>query len=65
MTTFKWGGEQFVNIGATVGDQGDPSVAALADGGYVVAWEDFGTNVNGEVHFQRYDAMGEAVGDNQ
>jgi Ca2+-binding RTX toxin-like protein len=50
------GGETHVNT-TTASDQRDPSVAALADGGYVVTWSSLG-----HVYAQRYDASGDVVG---
>src|SRR5262245_60191327 len=61
MPVRKWGTEQLVN-GIVMGDQKDPTVAALTNGGYVVAWEDDSTNAHGAVWIQRYDAAGHAVG---
>ncbi len=57
------GGEARVN--ATVGgSQGQSSVAALPDGGYVVAWR-HSANQGGsdsDIYAQRYDAAGAALG---
>lgn len=39
--------------------QGNPSVAALADGGWVVTWDSYGQDGSGQgVYAQRYDAEG-------
>ncbi|SIS66836.1 hypothetical protein, partial [Insolitispirillum peregrinum] len=43
----------------TAGDQTVPSVAALADGGYVVAWTGAGNDK--DIYLQRYNASGAAV----
>lgn len=60
MPVRKWGGEKRVNT-TTVGDQREPTVAALADGGYVVAWTDGSSGVD-RPSFQRFTAAGAAVG---
>ncbi|MFM9967368.1 MAG: putative Ig domain-containing protein, partial [Burkholderiales bacterium] len=47
----------------TVGEQNDPSITALNDGGYVVTWssaDQDGSNYG--VYAQRFDASGKAVG---
>lgn len=49
------GSELQVNT-ATPGSQESPAVAALADGGWVVAWFD------GDIHAQRFDSNGAPVG---
>jgi hypothetical protein len=41
------------------GDRDEASVVALADGGFLVTWEDDGANL---VHAQRFDAAGNPVG---
>ena len=58
-TTFT--GPTIVNTSTLGGAQTDTKVAALATGGYVVAWS---TDVGNQkdVMFQRYDALGNAVG---
>ena len=57
------GGEFQVNT-TTENHQQNPSVTALSDGGFVVAWESAGQGRNGDdVYGQRYDAAGETVGD--
>jgi Ca2+-binding RTX toxin-like protein len=61
MPVRKWGTEQLVN-GVTAGNQQDPTIATLAGGGYVIAWEDYSTNANGLIRIQRYDTAGRAVG---
>lgn len=49
----------------TAGDQFDPSVTSLSDGGFVVTWtsvkQDGGSS--GGVYGQRYTAIGASVGD--
>ena len=47
----------------TEGDQANPSVTALSDGGFVVTWESDGQDGSGlGVYGQRYDATGTARG---
>lgn len=46
----------------TPGLQTDQVIAALADGGYVVAWASYDTFSRRIISTQRYDAMGEEVG---
>ena len=56
------GTETQVNT-TTAGAQGSPTVTALSDGGFVVAWESSGQDGSGfGVYAQRYDASGQAVG---
>ncbi|MFK8332984.1 beta strand repeat-containing protein [Pseudomonas sp. BJa5] len=56
------GGEVRVNT-FTANDQFNPSVAGLADGGYVVSWSSYDQDGSGDgVYAQRYDAGGAAVG---
>ncbi len=56
------GGEVLVNS-ETAGDQDEPAVAALLDGGYVVTWTSDGEDGDGNgVYGQRFDASGAAVG---
>lgn len=50
---------QLVNVSATIGDQFQPEIAALTDGGFAIAWEDNQTNLG---HVQRYTAAGAANG---
>lgn len=56
------GGEFLINTNEN-DDQDTPSVAALADGGFVVTWQsrDFG-GTEYDIFFQRYDANGALVG---
>ena len=61
-TLYKIGGETRVNT-HTLGYHGDPTVATLADGGWVVTWSSDGQDGSGYgVYRQRYDAQGMAVG---
>ena len=56
------GSETRVNT-TTVNNQGDPAVAALADGGYLVTWESLDQDGSGwGIYAQRYGADGDAVG---
>jgi Ca2+-binding RTX toxin-like protein len=56
------GGTEFRVNTTTANDQSEPSVAALADGGWVVAWHSYAQDgsVNG-VYQRRYDAAGTAL----
>ena len=57
------GGELQVNT-ETSGAQDEPVIGALADGGFVVAWTSASQDSSGDgVYAQRYDAAGNAVGD--
>ncbi len=56
------GGESRANT-TTAGDQSSPTVASLANGGFVVAWQSTGQDGSGAgIYAQRYDAFGNAVG---
>lgn len=56
------GGETRVNT-YTSGDQQSPAIAALAGGGYVVAWTSSGQDgSSGGIYAQRYDNSGVALG---
>ncbi|HWI77875.1 MAG TPA: hypothetical protein VNS31_01675 [Ramlibacter sp.] len=56
------GAELQVNT-VTAGSQGSPSLTALADGGFVVAWQSSGEDGSGSgIYAQRYDASGHALG---
>jgi hypothetical protein len=56
-------GEEFGVNTRTTGNQDAPSVAPLPDGGFVVVWEDFGADGDGEaVTGRRFDAAGQPVG---
>ena len=55
-------GEILVNT-TTASDQYQPSVAALADGGYVLAWQSYGQESNGwGIYGQRFDTQGYPAG---
>ncbi len=57
------GSEVQVNT-VTAGTQTDPCVTGLTNGGWVVAWGDYGNDGGGYgVYFQVYDADGNKVGD--
>jgi Ca2+-binding RTX toxin-like protein len=60
MPTRKWGNEKLVNT-TTAGDQQNSDVAVLADGGFVVVWED-DSGADTAIRAQRYDAVGGKVG---
>ena len=53
ITTYSWlpvGSSFFLNNAITVGDQSQPAVASLLDGGYFAVWTDPGTsNVEGRI----------------
>ncbi|HEX8379906.1 MAG TPA: Ig-like domain-containing protein, partial [Allosphingosinicella sp.] len=57
------GGEFRINT-AIAGNQKDPSIAALADGGFVISWSSTGPGHNDPTHIyaQRFDAAGNATG---
>jgi hypothetical protein len=56
-------GAEFRVNAYTADGQNDPSIAALADGGFVVSWYSYMGAVPGtDIHAQRYDANGQAVG---
>jgi Ca2+-binding RTX toxin-like protein len=56
------GGEFRVNT-FTFGDQSHPSIAALANGGFVVTWQSYNQDGEvGDIYAQRYDASGVAQG---
>ncbi|MCP4392936.1 MAG: hypothetical protein GY804_01505, partial [Alphaproteobacteria bacterium] len=57
----KFGNEFPVNS-YTTSSQSNPSVAALANGGFVIAWESFGQDGDYDgIYAQRYDASGNTV----
>ena len=60
MPTRKWGSERRVNTTVS-GEQFQPSLAVLDDGGYVIAWTDRSGPV-AQVRFQRFDSSGNPVG---
>ncbi|ESQ74048.1 S-layer family protein [Asticcacaulis sp. AC402] len=62
ITTFTPLDEDLVNL-TTLGNQSDPSITWLADGGYIITWvgNDNGGGGSG-ILLQRYDAEGNAIG---
>jgi len=48
--------------GSTLANEGQATVAALADGGYVVVWSHNGGSTSSAVYAQRFDAEGDAMG---
>jgi len=54
------GGNRQVNT-TTFGDQMESDVVAMPDGGYIVAWADYGVDYS--IAMQRFDARGVRVGD--
>src|SRR6188474_1439825 len=66
MVTYVQRGSEFRVNSQTSGDQLRPEVAALANGGFVVVWNDasgtLGDNSGRGVKAQLYDASGAAVG---
>lgn len=55
------GGPTLVNS-ITAGQQNEPDITALNDGGYLVVWTTNDPATGLDVHAQRYDAQGAAVG---
>ena len=63
-------GEEFLVNTATYGDQGDPTITGLSNGGFVVSWSDSSLGVGGAggdtsmaaIKAQLYDASGAPVG---
>ena len=56
-------GDEFQVNTETAGDQRDPQVAALSDGGFVTVWESYGQDGDSDGVFgQRFDAVGNALG---
>ncbi|WP_298282376.1 hypothetical protein [Novosphingobium sp.] len=56
------GGEFRINS-ITSGDQLAPTVAGLPDGGWLATWTSYDpSNPAGDIHAQRYDAVGQAIG---
>ena len=60
MAVLKWKSEFLVNT-TTAGNQYEPSVTALRDGGFAIAWFDEGS-VDDAIRWQRFDALGAKVG---
>jgi serralysin len=61
MPTRKWGTEFLVNT-TTAGSQDQPTVTALLDGGFMIAWRDDGP-ADSVIRAQRYFASGSKAGD--
>jgi hypothetical protein len=61
MAIRRWGPESQVNTSYSDA-QVQPDVAALADGGYVVAWMDLADPLIPRIRFQRFDAEGAGAG---
>jgi hypothetical protein len=56
-------GSEFQINTYTTGHQWAPSVASLIDGGFIVSWESYGQDGDGDGIFgQRYDSSGNTVG---
>ncbi len=57
-------GSEFVVNTYTIGNQLDPSITDLKDGGFVVSWESVGQDSSSffDIYAQRYDANGVAQG---
>ncbi len=58
-------GSEFIVNSTTTGNQGDPSITALSNGGFVITWNDTsgrGGDSSGSVKAQLYDAGGQKVG---
>jgi Ca2+-binding RTX toxin-like protein len=60
MPVRKWGSEQVVGDAGEITSAREADVAGLADGGYVVVWQDDGPTQR--VLAQRFDALGHTVG---
>ncbi len=57
-------GSEFVINTSALGDQIEPSIAALVDGGFIVAWSTDGTDDSlFDINAQRFDSDGEKIGD--
>ena len=61
MPARKWGAEKRVNT-TTGGGQFNSDVAALAGGGFIIAWEDESSGADAAIRGQRYDIAGNPVG---
>jgi hypothetical protein len=61
MAVQRWGSQTIVNT-KTAGNQFVPTVEALADGGYVIAWQDGDGVGDTSIRAQRFDATGRKVG---
>jgi FG-GAP-like repeat len=51
-----------IPVHANQGVQENPSVVALADGGFLVSWQDLGSGSSGLVQAQRFEADGDKLG---
>ncbi|MGX1089152.1 Ca2+-binding RTX toxin-like protein [Pseudomonas sp. AP3_22 TE3818] len=51
-----------IRVNPTTGYHSEPSLTALKDGGYIVAWSDQGTSFTDYIYTQRYNASGVKVG---
>jgi Ca2+-binding RTX toxin-like protein len=51
-----------IRVNTTTGKNSEPSLTALKDGGYIVAWSDQGTSFTDYIYTQRYNASGVKVG---
>ena len=51
-----------IRVNSTTGYHSEPSLTALKDGGYIVAWSDQGTSTTDYIFTQRYNASGVKVG---
>ncbi|MCP2022365.1 UNVERIFIED_ORG: hypothetical protein J2Y76_003280 [Pseudomonas reinekei] len=54
-------GETLINT-TTAGEQGDPNIYGLIDGGFVIAWQGNGVGDATGLFTQRYNASGAKVG---
>lgn len=54
-------GETLINT-TTLGDQEDPNIYGLIDGGFVIAWQGNGVGDATGLFTQRYNASGAKVG---
>jgi Ca2+-binding RTX toxin-like protein len=52
-----------IRVNTTTGKNSEPSLTALKDGGYIVAWSDQGTSFTDYIYTQRYNASGVKVGE--
>ncbi|MEO0074055.1 MAG: hypothetical protein ABIK43_05295, partial [candidate division WOR-3 bacterium] len=58
------GGNIRINTDITFGWQGDPAAAMGGDGSFILSWEDRRDIGNSDVFCQRFDAVGNRLGDN-
>jgi len=52
-----------IRVNTTTGKNSEPSLTALKDGGYILAWSDQGTSFTDYIYTQRYNASGVKVGE--